>query len=417
MKSSVRALIAVVLSLLSSFVYAATCYRTAGTSAPSDDGTYSSSLAACQAYAGHVQAQAGVTHPSFVWVMTVTGSTSTQCFINTTRNGQQWDNATIAIHSFECDEICPADAPQSFLITTGFGWVKGFASDGRAIVEGAPGRVSGDGNTAPASVCDGTCVYEVDGPPTDFYVAKEPGPTGMHRISVDQPYKGSGSTCSSRSPELDDNVTPSCPGAQGEVNGKPVCLAQEGGSGVGLGGKTVGTGTSSQSVTGTPTASTDGNGQPEKIGPNGELPGKSGDVPSGAAGGSTPGTPSSSTPGGSSSLPSSGSDTTTKFGPLNNPATPGVPVLYERKYQGTVPAYFQEKMSAATGPLTGMVGSLFPVWTDAPGSCPQFSLSLGFGYWDYGDFQTSIPCDVWALCRIVVIISALFLARALVFGG
>jgi hypothetical protein len=107
-----------------------------------------------------------------------------------------------------------------------------------------------------------------------------------------------------------------------------------------------------------------------------------------------------------------------QHGAVSTGTLPGQPTLYTRKYSQTPGDYFVSKMAAATAPLNGMAGAFFPTWADNYEACPQFSIPVNLGPgWNYGVYQTDIPCSVWTVCRWVIIISALFLARALIFGG
>jgi len=99
------------------------------------------------------------------------------------------------------------------------------------------------------------------------------------------------------------------------------------------------------------------------------------------------------------------------------------PSLYTRTYTATtasdVGSYFGSKMAGVTAPLATISHSFFPDWSDNGEACPQFTipLNLGLAQWNFGSRTTTIPCSVWTVCRWVIIISALFLARALIFGG
>ena len=110
---------------------------------------------------------------------------------------------------------------------------------------------------------------------------------------------------------------------------------------------------------------------------------------------------------------------TTKFGTVTSPGTPGVPLLYERKYDKTPAQQWQSAMQAPQGELNSLTSGFFPqTWTDNASGCPQFTFSLNLGpLGSFGDFNSGIPCGVWAFARWVIIISALLLARALIFGG
>lgn len=97
----------------------------------------------------------------------------------------------------------------------------------------------------------------------------------------------------------------------------------------------------------------------------------------------------------------------------------GAVTWYTRTYSVEPGAYFGTKMAGVTAPLQHISTAFFPTWSDSYEACPQFSIpvNLGISQWNYGSSDTNIPCSVWTVCRWVIIISALFLARALIFGG
>ena len=94
-----------------------------------------------------------------------------------------------------------------------------------------------------------------------------------------------------------------------------------------------------------------------------------------------------------------------------------LPKLYERKYPEGITGVWQQKAAALkASPIFTLAASLMP--TVNAGQCPTFTVPLEFASWaSYGDGDFSPPCSVWAFGRIVIMVSALLLARALVFGG
>lgn len=103
--------------------------------------------------------------------------------------------------------------------------------------------------------------------------------------------------------------------------------------------------------------------------------------------------------------------------PPQDPAMPGVPTLYERKYpDGLAGVWSSRSAQLQQGPLWAFLGALVPSGI-GDGGCPSFSLPsasvLGI---DVGG-PIEVPCGVWTFVRLVMIISALLLARRLVFGG
>lgn len=98
-------------------------------------------------------------------------------------------------------------------------------------------------------------------------------------------------------------------------------------------------------------------------------------------------------------------------------ANPQVPVLYERKYpDGLVGVWSAKKAQLNTAPLVQLAGQLMPD-VGSVGTCPNWSLDLDMGVANMGVWDVSPPCYVWDFAKVVIICSALLLARALVFGG
>lgn len=94
------------------------------------------------------------------------------------------------------------------------------------------------------------------------------------------------------------------------------------------------------------------------------------------------------------------------------------PDLYTRQYPEGLRGVWNGKIAAIKAtPLFALAAGLVPSWGD--GGCPVWTLPAsplvpGFAF-PGGDI--SIPCWVWSALRIVIIITALFLCRALIFGG
>ena len=51
------------------------------------------------------------------------------------------------------------------------------------------------------------------------------------------------------------------------------------------------------------------------------------------------------------------------------------------------------------------------------GTCPVLMVNLDVGFQNFGTHDFAPPCWIWDFGRVVVIVSALLLARALIFGG
>jgi hypothetical protein len=95
---------------------------------------------------------------------------------------------------------------------------------------------------------------------------------------------------------------------------------------------------------------------------------------------------------------------------------PEVPDLYERKYPDGIKGVWDTKSAAIMqSPLFSLASGMVPTIGD--GGCPQWSLPVDIGIIDFGVYDISLPCNVWAFVRIVILITALFLVRRLIFGG
>lgn len=95
---------------------------------------------------------------------------------------------------------------------------------------------------------------------------------------------------------------------------------------------------------------------------------------------------------------------------------PAIPKLYERQYpDGMVGIWNQKQQQLKDTSVGQLVTQLMPNVGD--GGCPKWQIPLDVGIADYGVFDASIPCQYWAVIRILLIVGSLFLARAIIFGG
>lgn len=98
---------------------------------------------------------------------------------------------------------------------------------------------------------------------------------------------------------------------------------------------------------------------------------------------------------------------------------PGVPELYEQKYpDGISGVWNKAKSDLNSSQLFSLVYSLTPDLADG-GSCPSWNLDLS---WTPGGSMGSYEigssfCFIWPILRVIVLITALFTARLLIFGG
>ncbi len=103
--------------------------------------------------------------------------------------------------------------------------------------------------------------------------------------------------------------------------------------------------------------------------------------------------------------------------PTDTPLPP-VPDLYTRKYpNGMEGIWNQYKDQLKNSQFMQLAKSLMPSVGDG-GTCPAWSLNLSLASWaDYGTHDVAPPCWVWDVAAAILVVSALLLARALVFGG
>lgn len=99
-------------------------------------------------------------------------------------------------------------------------------------------------------------------------------------------------------------------------------------------------------------------------------------------------------------------------------ALPPVPNLYERKYpDGLVGIWNQKSEQIKQTSTFTLAKQLMPTGFTS-GSCPSWVIPLNFASWaGYGEHNFAPPCWIWDVAKTIIIISALMLARSLIFGG
>lgn len=139
-------------------------------------------------------------------------------------------------------------------------------------------------------------------------------------------------------------------------------------------------------------------------------------------------TTTTTNPDGSTSTSSSTTTTTTEEGTSpetpaeeaapTDTALPPVPDLYQRKYPNGMEGIWNDYKEQLKGTdLVSLVGKLMPNVGDG-GSCPTWPINLDLSQWaSYGTHDVAPPCWIWDVAKAILILSALLLARALVFGG
>lgn len=106
-------------------------------------------------------------------------------------------------------------------------------------------------------------------------------------------------------------------------------------------------------------------------------------------------------------------------GTITDPSMPPIPELYVRKYPDGITGIWQAKSEAIKqASLFTLAAQLMPTNVVA-GTCPswQLSLNLGPSWAQLGTHEIAPPCWIWDVCKAIIIVSALMLARRLIFGG
>lgn len=96
---------------------------------------------------------------------------------------------------------------------------------------------------------------------------------------------------------------------------------------------------------------------------------------------------------------------------------PDQPKLYEPKYPDGISGLWNSKLQEIKAtPLFNLAPALLP--NVSTGSCPSWKVDLSIDGWTNAGLQdVSPPCWVWDVAKLVIIASALLLARRLIFGG
>lgn len=101
---------------------------------------------------------------------------------------------------------------------------------------------------------------------------------------------------------------------------------------------------------------------------------------------------------------------------VTDTALPKVDPFYEQQYPDGLQGVWNEKQAEfQDSAFVSFLHSFVPSFS---GSCPAFSLSFAIAAWaNYGTIQFSSICYALDLVKVVILVSALFLCRALIFGG
>lgn len=295
---------------------------------------------------------------------------------------------------------CPSGVSSSALVPVA--WARYYTGNTGSIpIEGGgTAEIVGEAQI-PDAVCMGGCEYWNVGSVRSYISFDRPSGTGSYQVLNELNLETSGSECSEET-NLSEPVEPApvCNGVVGEVNGKKYCAPSDsgGGSGGEGGGTDPGEGGGTDPGEGGSTDPGEGGGNPPGGGSGG------GTNPGGGSGGGDGDGEDGEGPGGGGG-PGSGSEWS-------------VPTFYESKYPDGMSGVWQSSgLAAAAGVFDGLAGAFVPPWSDTNGACQSFYLNLDIGIFNFGRFDISPPCFVWSFLWLCMQLGAIFLFRALVFGG
>ena len=96
---------------------------------------------------------------------------------------------------------------------------------------------------------------------------------------------------------------------------------------------------------------------------------------------------------------------------------PAVPDLYEQKYpDGFAGVWATRSAQLSQTPFIQGVTSMFSGF-GSTGTCPVFQMPLNFGVVDFGIADLSPPCWLWDVLALVLMTTAVFVARRIIVGG
>lgn len=96
---------------------------------------------------------------------------------------------------------------------------------------------------------------------------------------------------------------------------------------------------------------------------------------------------------------------------------PEVPDLYEQKYENGLVGVWQDKQGDLMG--TQFITDVQSIFLDVPGSgsCPAWSISMiNLGPTNFSDGDISVPCWLWDVVGLILLVTACFRAWSIVFG-
>ncbi|MEJ7685538.1 MAG: hypothetical protein WKG52_00280 [Variovorax sp.] len=102
--------------------------------------------------------------------------------------------------------------------------------------------------------------------------------------------------------------------------------------------------------------------------------------------------------------------------PTDTPLGP-IPQLYTPKFpDGMTGVWATRKAELMASPLVSLKDQMFPA-VGSTGACPAWQLPVNVAWVDFGTYNVAPPCWIWDFAKVIVILSAALLARALIFGG
>jgi hypothetical protein len=102
---------------------------------------------------------------------------------------------------------------------------------------------------------------------------------------------------------------------------------------------------------------------------------------------------------------------------FSDKSLPGAPELYKPKYPDGIAGVWKTQTDLIyASPLFSAYKDLMPS-VSGSGTCPSWMISLNVGIKDFGSHDFAPPCWIWDFGRFVILVSALLLARSLIFGG
>lgn len=191
-----------------------------------------------------------------------------------------------------------------------------------------------------------------------------------------------------------------CPNGQmGTVNGETKCIKYP-----------AGTTTTTQPVTSTTTTSTGVDGNSPTVSTT--------SASSECTGGQCTTTTTTTTTNSDGTKTTTVTKETESDGTASDTPLGSVPKLYETKYPDGVSGVWSKQMNAIkTSQVGALMTNIVPQFSNG-GTCPTWTVDLHVATWaNGGSANFAPPCWIWSALKVFVIVGALVLARALVFGG